>query len=49
MNDNEWYSQIEDLNSEDMQQRAEDLENIPNFQPDEEGLIEHPFSFSHFR
>jgi ATP-dependent Lon protease len=40
MNDQDWYSQIEGaLNSEELHQRAEQLENIPNIMPDEEGII----------
>ncbi len=33
MNDQDWYSQIEGaLNTEELHQRAEQLENIPNIQ-----------------
>ncbi|MFN2143951.1 MAG: LON peptidase substrate-binding domain-containing protein, partial [Anaerolineales bacterium] len=40
MNDQDWYSQIEGaLNTEELHQRAEQLENIPNILPDEEGII----------
>jgi len=40
MNDQDWYSQIEGaLDTEELHQRAEQLENIPDMAPNEEGII----------
>ena len=40
MSDQDWYSQIEGaLDTEELHQRAEQLENIPNITPDEDGII----------
>ncbi|MEJ2512596.1 MAG: endopeptidase La [Anaerolineales bacterium] len=40
MNDHDWYSQIEGaLDTEELHQRAEMLENIPDIAPNEEGIV----------
>ncbi len=40
MNDQDWYSQVEGaLDAEELHQRAELLESIPDIRPDEEGFI----------
>jgi ATP-dependent Lon protease len=40
MTDQDWYSQIEgDLDTEELHQRAEQLENIPNIAPDPDGIL----------
>ncbi len=40
MNDQDWYSQVEGaLDTEELHQRAEALENIPNLTPDDDGFI----------
>jgi ATP-dependent Lon protease len=40
MKDQDWYSQVEgELDSGNLHRRAEELENIPDVLPDEEGLV----------
>lgn len=43
MTDQDWYSEVEgELDSESLHQRAEELENIPEILPDDDGLVELP-------
>ncbi|MFC1936896.1 LON peptidase substrate-binding domain-containing protein, partial [Chloroflexota bacterium] len=39
MSETDWNAELEDLDSEEMHNRAEALENIPNLVPDENGII----------